>query len=52
MERKVPLSIRHEKELRWGWSHRASSVRIIKDAKNFKSPPTEVHTVADYNIIS
>lgn len=33
-----------------GRSHRASSVGFIIDPKNFKSPPTEVHTVADYDI--
>lgn len=34
-----------------GQSHRASSVGFIMDPKNLKSPPTEVHTVADCDII-
>lgn len=48
MERKCPLSI---EVAIGGCSHRASSVGFTMDPKNFKSPPTEGHTVADYDIM-
>ena len=47
MERKPPLPVQVAIE---GLSHRTSSVVFIMDPKNIKSPPTEVHTVADYAI--
>lgn len=34
-----------------GHGHRASSVGFITDPKNSKSPPPEVHAVADCDIM-